>query len=631
MGYSKVNNNNTRKIDYLNKNYSDFKEQLVEYAKNYFPDTVNDFSEASPGTMFMEMASYVGDVLSFYVDTQIQENFVAHAQQKENLYSLAYNLGYKPAVTNPSSTTLDLYMQVPATTEGGVTVPDFDYAVRINKNSTFNPNTSANVSFLIQDDVDFSFSSSEDPTEVSVYQINTGTNQPEYYLLKKSVKAISAEIKTTTVDIGSATRFLTKNIEDDNIIGIVSVTDTENNEWYEVPYLAQETIFESVPNVAANDPELNQYNNQTPYLLRTKRVPKRFATRLKSDNTLQLQFGAGAAGGQDEEIIPNPDNVGEGIIDGRSLIDLAYDPSNFMFTKAYGEVPSNTTLTIQYMTGGGIASNVDANTITVKGNVTTTPTAGNLDATVAQTAIDSIAVNNNIPATGGGDGDTVQDIRQNAIANFGAQQRTVTKDDYLFRTLAMPSKFGKVAKAYIIQDNQISVDSGKRIANPNALNLYVLGYNNQRQLTTLSTAAKENLATYLEQYRMLTDSINIKDAFTINFGIDFEIVVAQNFNNQEVLIDCITNLQRFFSIDRWQVNQPIILSEIATELYQIPGVQTISSLTLTNKAGASLGYSKYKYDFEHATINGVIYPSQDPSIFELRYPNTDIKGRVKQV
>ena len=629
MGYSKVNNKNKKDITYLNKNYNDFRQTLIDFAKNYFPNAVNDFSEASPGTMFIEMASYVGDVLSFYLDTQIQENFIQYAKERENLYSLAYNLGYRPAITNPSTVMLDLFQQIPAKVVGGTTLPDYDYALRVNRNSTFlGPST---LPFLIQDDVDFSFSSSFDPTELSVYQIDASNNQPEYYLLKKKVKAISAELKTKTISVGSPTKFLTLDIEDTNIIGIESVVDSDGNTYTEVPYLAQETVFEDVPNVAANDPELDQYNNQTPYLLRIKKVPKRFVSRFKSTGVLQLQFGAGATSGDDEEIIPNPDNVGEGIVDGRSLIDFAFDPSNFLFTKAYGEVPSNTTLTITYMVGGGLNSNIDSNLITRKGTVSTTPTAGNLDSSVLTTAINSIAVNNPEPATGGGDGDSVEDIRLNAVANFSAQQRTVTKDDYLFRALAMPSKFGKVAKVYIIQDNQISVSSNKRIENPNALNLYTLGYDINKNLNNLSLAAKENLATYLDQYRMLTDSINIKDGYVINIGVDFDIVVATNFNNEEVLLNCITELQSYFNVDRWQLNQPIVLGEIANTLYQVPGVQTVTSINITNKAGESLGYSKYKYDIDSATVNGVIYPSQDPSIFEVKYPNTDIKGRVNRV
>ena len=627
MSYSKLNNSD-KTINYLSKDFNDFRSSLNNLAKIYFPDTYNDFSEASPGTMFIEMASYVGDILSFYTDAQIQEIFIQHAQERENLFGIAYNLGYVPAVTNPSSVELDLYQQIPADADG---LPDYRYAFRVNRNSTFLPNNSSNVSFLIQSSVNFGVSSSVDPTEQTIWSIDSNTNKPTYYLLKKKVRAISADLRTITFDVGSPERFKTLSINDTNIIGIESITDSDNNTWTEVPYLAQETIFEEVANIAANSPDLAQYNNQIPYLLRTKKVPKRFVSRFKSDNTLEIQFGSGVSSGADSEIIPNPDNIGLGIKDGRSLLDFSFDPSNFLYTKAYGEVPANTTLTINYLVGGGVSSNVPANTINRIGSTNISPNYGNLNSSVFNTAVNSLACNNSSPALGGGNGDSAEDIRLNAVANFAAQKRAVTKDDYIFRTLAMPSQFGKVSKAYIIQDTQISLDTSKRIANPNALNLYILGFNINKKLTTLSNLAKSNLAVYLDQYRMLTDSINIKDAYIINFQVDFEIVVGKQYNNEAVLLECIQKLQRFFNIDRWQVNQPIVYGDILSELYSTNGVQSVSNIIMTNISGESQGYSRYKYDFDVATRDGVIYPSQDPSIFELKYPNTDIKGKVKSI
>jgi len=216
------------------------------------------------------------------------------------------------------------------------------------------------------------------------------------------------------------------------------------------------------------------------------------------------------------------------------------------------------------------------------------------------------------------------------MANFSTQQRTVTKDDYIIRTLSMPSKFGRVAKAYIVQDDQISPLSNEfnRIRNPLALNLYVLGYNGSKHLKNLNNATKTNLATYLEQYRMLTDAINIKNAFVINIDLKFDITVYKNYNNQEILLQCITDLQDYFNIDKWQVGQPIIKSEVMNILSSIKGVQSVEKIEFSNKSGTSKGYSKYKYDIEGATRNGVIYPSLDPSIFEIKYPTTDINGRV---
>jgi len=627
MAYSKISNKTQDKdVKYLSKDFNSFKDQLVEFAQVYYPNTYNDFSEGSPGMMFMEMVSYVGDVLSFYTDTQLRESFLSLATEKENLYNLAYSLGYRPKVTTAATTDLDVYQLVPSKVANNTYLPDFNYALNISENSTFK-STDGPVFYTIED-VDFNFSSSFSPTTINIYQYDDSQN-PQYYLLTKKVQTISGETTTKTFNIGAPEQFKTITLYDTNIISIESVVDLEGNEYSEVPYLAQDTMFEPIENTAANDPDLHQYNQATPYLLKLKKVPRRFISRFKTDNTLEIQFGAGISDKADEDIIPNPDNIGLGIKDGRSKLDKAYDPSNFLYTKAYGQVPTNTTLTVTYIKGGGLEANVNSNTITEPDGLNIINKA-NLNPALLNFVKASVSSANLSAAVGGGAGDTVEEIRMNSMANFSAQQRTVTKNDYLIRTLSMPAKFGRVAKAYITQDDQISplTTEPNRIPNPLALNLYTLGYDKNKKLTTLNSATKQNLSTYLEQFRMLTDAVNIKDAFVINFAVDFEITAYKTYNNQEVLLNCITELQDYFAIDKWQVNQPLIMSEIKNLLGGTLGVQTVEEVKLTNKSGTSAGYSQYKYDFDSATKKGVIYPSLDPSIFELKYPNTDIKGRV---
>tara|TARA_X000001388_G_scaffold77477_1_gene78462 strand:- start:552 stop:2543 length:1992 start_codon:yes stop_codon:yes gene_type:complete len=625
--YSKVSNKTQDKdVKYLNKDFNSFKSQLIEFTQTYYPNTFNDFSEGSPGMMFLEMAAYVGDVLSFYTDTQLRETFLLLAQEKENIYNLAYALGYKPKVTTAASTNLDIFQLLPSKLANGVYLPDYDYALTVNENSTFS--STDGIDFYTENQVNFGFSSSFDPTTVSVYQYDS-SNNPEYFLLKKSTLAVSAEIKTQTFSVGAPEQFRTITLFDTNIISIESVVDTNGNKYYEVPYLAQDTIFEEVENTGANDPELNGFNQQTPYLLKVIRVPRRFVARHKTDNTLELQFGAGISDKADEDIIPNPDNIGLGIKDGRSKLDVAYDPSNFLYTKAYGQIPSNTTITVTYLTGGGLESNVNSNTIT-QINTLKTFNKPNINNALLSFIKSSVAVSNPQKAAGGGAGDTVEEIRMNAMAAFSAQKRTVTKEDYLIRTLSMPPRFGRVAKAYITQDDQISplTTEPNRIPNPLALNLYTLGYDRSKKLTTLNTATKTNLSTYLEQYRMLTDAINIKDAFVINFTVDFEIVTFKSYNNEEVILNCIAELKDFFDIDKWQINQPIIISEVYNLLGNVLGVQSVESVSFNNVSGTNVGYSQYKYDFTQATRGGVIYPSLDPSIFEIKNLNNDIRGRV---
>ena len=612
-----------KNIQYINRDFSEIRASLIDYARTYFPTTYNDFTPASPGMMFMEMAAYVGDVLSFYLDNQIQETYLQYARQTNNLYELAYMFGYKPNVTQVATTNIDFYQQVPSKLSGSTYIPDFDYSLFIPQNATIQSSLNANTSFLVEDPVDFSVSSSGDPTEVTVFSV-VGSN-PQYFLLKKTRKAISSEINTTTFSFGAPQQFSTVTINDEQIVGILDITDTDGNEWYEVDYLAQETIYNSIKNTNPNDPNLSQYSGDTPYLLQLEQVQRRFTTRFIDSRTLQLQFGAGTAADTDEEIIPNSDNVGLGLPFEKSKLTTAYSPSNFIFTKTYGIAPSNTTLTVRYLVGGGVSANVPSNDLTNLVGVNVQFLNSNLNPTTANTIFNSLAVTNPEAADGGGDGDTIEELRQNTSANFATQLRNVTQDDYLVRALSMPAKYGVISKAYIEPTKAQSISAGE---SQSVLDLYVLSYNISKQLNIASPALKQNLTTYLSQYRMVNDSVNIKDAFIINIGVNFDIIVLPEFNNNQVLFECIEALKDYFATDKWQINQPIILRDIYILLDRIKGVQTVKTVEISNFVGVNLGYSQYAYDIKGATISNVIYPSLDPSIFEVKYPNQDIQGRV---
>ena len=612
-----------KNINYLAKDFTTLKQQLIDYARTYFPNTYNDFTPSSPGTMFIDMAAYVGDILSFYLDNQIQENFLQYAREESNLLTLAYMLGYKPKVTSPAGVELTFYQQVPAKLSGSATVPDFDYALKLAENAAIGSTLTGTPSFLVQDPVDFSFSSSLDPTVVSVFQITS--NLPSKYLLTKTRKAISSTISTTTFTFGSPQQFSTVEINDTNIIKILSIIDNQGNEWYEVDYLGQETIYESLQNVNTNDPNFSSDQSQVPYLLQLKTVPRRFVTRFKDSNTLQIQFGAGTVADFDEQVTPNPDNVGIGLPFEQDKLNVAYSPNNFMFTDSYGIAPSNTTLTVRYLTGGGVSSNVQVGALNTLSSGNLNFLQSNLNAVTAQNIFDSFAVDNLVAASGGGDGDSIEELRQNSIAQFSSQLRTVTQDDYLVRALSLPSQYGQIAKVFTTPQKASEVTANEKIT---SLDLYTLAYNNQKQLEVPSLALKNNLKTYLSQYRMINDTVNIKNGFIINIGVNFDIIVLPNFNSNEVIAACIVALQVFFNIDNWQINQPIILRDLYNILDRVQGVQTVKNIEIVNKAGTNLGYSQYGYDMQGATVNNIIDPSIDPSIFEVKYLNNDIIGRV---
>jgi hypothetical protein len=612
-----------KNIQYINRDFSEIRASLIDYARTYFPTTYNDFTPSSPGMMFMEMAAYVGDVLSFYLDNQVQETYLQYARQTNNLYELAYMFGYKPNVTQVATTFIDFYQQVPSKLSSSTYVPDFDYSLYVNQNTQIQSTSNPNVSFLVEDPVDFSISSSGDPTETSIFSVD-GSGNPLYFLLKKTRKSISSTINTTEFTFTTPQQFTTVEINALQIVGILDIFDSDSNEWYEVDYLAQECIYKSIKNTNPNDPNLSQYKGDTPYLLQLEQVQRRFISRFLDSGSLQLQFGAGTATDTDEVIIPNPDNVGLGLPFEKTKLTTAYAPANFIFTKTYGIAPSNTTLTVRYLTGGGVTANVPANDLTTLiGSVKFLNS--NLNAITAQTIFNSLAVTNPEAADGGGDGDTIEEIRQNASANFATQLRNVTQDDYLVRSLSMPAKFGVISKVYIEPTKAITLSAGE---SNSVLDLYVLSFNVNNQLQLASTALKDNLTTYLSQYRMVNDAVSIKDAFIINIGVNFDIIVLPEFNSNQVLFDCITALKDYFAIKNWQINQPIVLRDIYILLDRVTGVQTVKNITISNLVGENLGYSPYSYDIAGATIGNVIYPSLDPSIFEVKYSDQDIHGRI---
>ena len=612
-----------RDIRYIDRDFNSFRNALIQYSKTYFPDTYNDFSDTSTGMLFMEMASYVGDVLSFYLDNQIQETFIQKATQQENLYQMAYLLGYEPKVTTAASVNVDFYQQLPAKLEGGEYVPDYDYAMIIPENTQITSNVDNTQKFIIEDVIDFSSSGSLDPTTASVYQIS-GVN-PTYFLLKKTRKAISATINNIDFTFAAAKRFDTRTINDTNIIGVLDVVDINNNTWYEVPNMAQENVFDTIRNTNTNDPTYNP-EEDAPYLLQLKQVQRRFVTRFVNSGSLQIEFGAGATQNNDEQIVPNPDNVGLGLPFERDQLTTAFSPLNFIFTNTYGIAPYNNTLTFRYLTGGGVKSNVEAGTLTILDDTNFKFINPNLSNTsLANQIFNSISSNNELAADGGQDGDTVEELRLNSVGNFQNQLRVVTKEDYLIRSLSMPSNLGTIAKAYAIPSKIGEYQSGEL---PTILDLYVLTYDINNKLRTASDLIKRNLQTYLAEYRMINDSVKIKDAFIINIEVDFDIIVLPNYNNNETITKCITSLSNLFATDNWQINQPIIMKDLNILLDKVEGVQTVKNITVKNLTGVDLGYSAYAYDIAGATIDGVVYPSLDPMIFEVKNPNEDIKGRV---
>lgn len=647
---------NSKDVRYLNRDFSQLKQSLTDFAKTYFPNTYKDFSPASPGTMFIEMAAYVGDVLGYYTDYAFKESLIQNATERRNILALSKYLGYKAKPIQGAMGGIDLFQLCPSmVAEDGNYIPNPDYSLLIKENMQVSNNAASY--FILNDSVDFSVSTSLSPRTDTVYSRNqNGT--PEFFLMKKHGKVSAGRIVTKTFTIGDPTQFLKISLDEDNVLGIIGVVDTDNNEWHEVDYLAQELVPTAVPNDAEHEGTLATYKDSVPYILRFLRTSKRFTVSIDENNLTYLEFGAGLEGFQDEFVTFDSRLVGLGL---RNISDynIPLDPSNFLKNETYGIAPSNTTLTVSYLVGGGIDSNSPSNAIR---NIVAVEFSNPTDGLPPEkmelltTVKNSLQVDNPAAVVGGKEGETDEEIKQNAIANFATQNRAVTRDDYLVRVYSLPAKFGSIAKAQIITDTSLNVGVNRvmtgvintenvvqiadtrignyfrkttyDINNPFSINIYLLSYDANKNLVPSNQALLTNLMTYMKRYRIMTDGVNIIDGYIINIGVEFSITVFKGYTKKEVLMNCITTVQNFFNIDNWNFSQPINLSQLQLEIAKVEGVQAVVNLKVVNKTILDGNYSTIEYDIPSATKNGVIYPSVDPSIFEVKFPDSDITGTV---
>mgnify|MGYP001348018422 FL=1 len=640
-------------INYTGKDFNSFKKNLVEYAKSYFSSTYRDFSENSSGMMFIELASYVGDVLSYYIDHQFKEGFLQYSSERKNIINLANYLGYKIRTSVSATTELEVFQLVPSKVGlNGKMEPDYKYALNIQEGMEIASSDGNSPSFRTLSQINFNEDKVDSKREVSVYERDT-IGQPTFYLLKKRCLASAGTLTSKSVTVGDASEFYEVTLPETNVIEILSVEDSDGNSYYEVPYLAQDTIAIEETNDYENNPIYSKFSDSVPYILKFIRTSRRFTTLVNPDNTTTLEFGAGSDKFDDEIIIPNLDNLGKTLNTSKSL-DTSIDPSNFLKSNSYGSAPANTTLTIKYYVGGGVSSNVAANTLNKIQSIKFQETTDYLEPS-EQASVDtiksSVQVNNPLPATGGKSAETDEEIRQNGLASFSAQHRAVTREDYVIRALSMPPKFGSIAKAYVSKDGILDTRSQTNIFkeaftdeakvtpngmnivygelnNPLAINLYVLSYDDNNCLIRPNDLVLKNLKTYLEKYRVLTDGVNITNAFVINFGINFEISIFENFNKKEILINCINELSDMYSTDKMSIMQPIEIGEIELKLSKVSGVRSVIEVEIVNLTTENGNYSENEYDIKAATVGKTIYPSMDPSIFELKFPSKDIVGRI---
>ena len=632
-----------KQVKYLNKDYSDFKKSLIEFTKFYFSDTYQDFSDASPGSIFLDLSSYIGDVLSYYTDHSFKESLLAHAEEKENIVSLAQGFGYKPRLVTPAFCTVSMSALIPADSEGNL---ETKYLPRFLPGTSFAASTQNDVGTFITKDIwDFGDATNRDVRPFSLQD----TGLPDFYLVSKPIKTISGTEKSIERVITTPTKFLKIEVPGANVVDIKSVVDAEGNTWNQVDNLSQDYIFQDIvasPSSTAVVPF---------YKLKTIKTNRRFVVRLNRNLKTELIFGGGT--GDLSDVYENPDY--KSVYDEnylQNMTNVALDTLNFTTGNSFGLAPGGTTLTITYRVAGGVTSNVGSGLINKISNLNTgneTRILSGPDQAVYRTMLSSVTVTNDEAASGGGSPPSVEQIRQSAMGYINAQGRIVTSTDYEKRVLSMPAKYGTVHKAFVIKDDAInavvkytkeaqqgieSIDPEDDVnyvddspINTN-INLYVMGLDSNNRLSTINNSVKLNIKQFLKGYRILTERINIVDAFRVSIGINYSIVVYKGSNTTDTLVRCTDTIRKYFNIDDWQINQPIIKDDLLVKIANVDGVQSVTTLIVVNKFQQQDGsdYAAYSYNLNSNTTDGIIYPSADPCIFELRYPQTDIVGTASQ-
>ena len=640
MAYTEKQKLKPTNVKYTSKDFSSIKKDLIEYTKSYFPDTYKDFNETSPGMMLIELSSYVGDVLSYYIDYNYKENLLATATEKRNVRRLAEFLGYKTPNKTPSvvrlkvettinadsSTGQPLYGEAPSSIDSGLQIAS---------------NVNSEVLFETTDEIDFTASGSGDP--VISAPILDSNGEASSYTLTRFVRAVSGQTKTKTFNITSPTKFLELDLGDSNVIEVISCIDGAGQNWYEVDYLGQDKILKQTH--YTDDPTRTSAYDQgdadentlspipVPYVAEYIKTTKKFTSKFDEDTqTYKVCFGNGLFRFSNSGSNVDPVEQAGVTINGTNLADV---PSALGVVTGnnpnLGETPSNTTLTFTYRVGGGADSNIQAGELSVVNN--------------APDGV-SITVSNEEPSSGGTDGQTVEEIRNNAGSFFASQLRCVTKEDYVSRILSLPAKFGSIAKCYVER-----LDGGGLLAS-------TLSYNQNRQLVQTPQLVIQNIGTYIDQFRMINDQITygftipdsngtLFSSYVINFGVRFVVNYDRRLNPTQVKLNVINTIKEFFRVDKMQYRQSINMNDLQYNILGLEGVIGIKELKLFQDgnseyaSGRQLYYYKgdgevigtdsnygFRYNFDNALKDGIYRPSVTPSVFELRNPNLDIYGKV---
>ena len=595
------NHNKTPMINYTNKEYEGIREDLTQIAERFYPDTFQDFSEASFGAMMLDAVAYVGDQLSFYLDYNINETFLDTSYQLNNIIRHGRVLGYKNSGRPSTYGQVALYVLVPASQTG--IGPDAGYIPIIKRGTRFSSSNGLN--FVLTEDVDMKESSNP----VVVARTDGTTGAPTFYAIKSYGNVVSGFFNTETVDVGAFQRFRSVNLSNANVSEIISVFDSEGNEYFEVEHLSQDTVFKTLTNK-------NYKSDNVPSVMKPLLVNRKFVAVFDS-NGVSLQFGSGDELSSD--VVAEPQSISIDVFGKSYVTDTSFDPSRLISNKYYGIVPQNTTLTILYRQTNPLNSNIAAGGINVVGSrIVEFEDASALTSTKISDVRNSLEVSNETPIVGNVSNPTSAEVKQRIYDTFPTQNRAVTQRDYENLVYRMPSSFGSVKRCSVQKDP----DSQKR-----NLNVYVVSEDPQGKLTNSNSTIKENIKTWLNHYRMINDTVDILDPFIINIGINFVVKPEVNADKFKVLNDWVDALANEFGTPLF-IGEGLSLSRIFNILNNVPGVNDAVKVQIINKNSSN--YSNVFFSIgDNMSPDGDTLVCPKNAIFEMKFPEVDIKGKLR--
>tara|TARA_R110000824_G_scaffold153294_1_gene324913 strand:- start:22021 stop:23823 length:1803 start_codon:yes stop_codon:yes gene_type:complete len=592
-------------IDYTSRDFASIRRDLENYAKRYYPNTYQDFNEASFGSLMLDTVSYVGDILSFYLDYQTNESFLDSAIEYTNVVRLARQMGFKLDSSPSAYGMLTFYIEVPAQT---VSVgPNLAYAPVLSAGSIFS--SLGGGSYTLLEDVDFSRTTNQ----MVAGQVDGTTGSPSTYIIRSFGRAVSGRTSFQEVTVGSFQRFLRVNLDASNVAEIIKVTDTESHEYYEVDNLSQNIIYKAIRNVNTAT------NNTVKSLLKAVPVARRFVLERTGDKAF-LQFGYGSDSELLDESVLDPSNLVLKLNGRNYTTDTGFDPTRLISTDKFGIAPSDTTLRIAYRVNTTSDVNAAVNSIVgVQRPIIKFKDQGALSLATRNTVIGSLELTNEEPFTGDISLPSSDEVKQRVFGYFATQHRAVTATDYQAVCYGMPAQYGAIKRAAAMKDD----DAFKR-----NLNIYVVSENSSGKLATANITLKNNLKTWISQYRMVNDTVDILDATIVNFGLRYVVSIDMNSNRYTVLNKASEALGEFLLRNQYDIGESIVISDFYKVLQAVDGIVSVGTVEVTSQIGAA--YSRVSYDFKRAlSADGHRIEARKNMIFELKFPNVDIKGSIR--